>query len=903
MTFGIDDGEHERPGLLALAHGWVKWVALGLAGLAPFAYGSYPAWISGFVVAAYCVLGLGHVALCLCRGIDFFPVGRAVRLLSFALLLWLGALVCYDVFAGVEHGRTPALSVRELPYLFAFFSAAMFGASFGKRQSDAMRWIFFGVGVLLAALTFFQWLGWDIKTLKASGVDVANRPSGIFINPNRLAVMLSLCLAVGLSIFPGLIADAKTDPYGGSRRNLFKQCAVAVLLLTICSSLVLTLSRLTLICFGASLGIAAGIWTREQRRKRAQMEFWQLPLAERLQRGLLMGAPVLVIFAWAAWALSFGGQNLNARIYGSVEGLQRLDVVRLSPPLLIEHPWIGWGLGGFEAAFTGVQSAGLIGRWTRMHNDWLQVALECGWPAFVLVLLLTIFWLRDWWRKLRARGGVDASVSREWLEYLLPMTGCATALLCSIGDFPLRETSLAVVFFMLAGHLARSMPPAGGLAGSVGGKRPRLHFFQLGAAALPLAAGLSWSAFVSARNGLACANSPWRGQILFPPRAGTDLAAWERAIALDPGDPQLHYYLALAATQTPHAEAAVYELGLRHAEIAATLSPREYLIQWTAFTLAEKLERLELAAEFLQRAIALFPQDPRMHQDHGIFYLRRWVEPLQPGSFRRVEGLERALREFHWLLQHDLVSEEQLKNWMVGAGCTADEVSLLWQGDGPHEAVSRAKYNAEQGQWNIAEIELKLVHVPVEVPVDLPADLKGLAAGTWDNIWYYSLSGMVAFQKSEALDGIKRWTLALAAAPSQTLLEQRNLESYKQQASDFMVDQARTLPVEIVEKIALALATKLKEYPRFAYDLSLRLHVAGKFYSAEMLLRETAEKSEPLLRLRARNALLMGDEPAALEQAYRALQLADPGGDIKKWYSELILEVEARRRRRKEQGP
>ena len=104
-------------------------------------------------------------------------------------------------------------------------------------------------------------------------------------------------------------------------------------------------------------------------------------------------------------------------------------------------------------------------------------------------------------------------------------------------------------------------------------------------------------------------------------------------------------------------------------------------------------------------------------------------------------------------------------------------------------------------------------------------------------------------------------------------------------------------------KVALALATKLKEYPRFAYDLSLRLHVAGKFYSAEMLLRETAEKSEPLLRLRARNALLMGDEPAALEQAYRALQLADPGGDIKKWYSELILEVEARRRRRKEQGP
>ena len=894
MKFGINDGDGAQIGLLGLAHDWLKWLALGLAALTPFAYGSYPAWVSGFVVALFCILGLAHVVFCLCRGVEFFAAGVAVRRLSYLLLIWLAALVCYDVIAGLERGRVPAISVRELPYAFAFFSAALIGASFGKRQRAALLWVFLGSGALLSTLALVQWLGWDVKTLSASNIDTAHRPTGVFISPNRLAVMLSLSLSTGLAIFLGLLASAKTSRYDKFKRNWVMPCIVAALLLVICGSLVLTLSRLTLMSYGLCLGIAAWIWAREQRRRQLELGIGQLSQAGRVQHGLLVGAPVLVIFAWAAWTLSFGGENLNERIHGSHESMQRLDVLRLSPTLLLQHPWAGWGLGGFEPAFTGVQKAGLIGRWTRMHNDWLQMALECGWPAFALLLLLTAFWLRDWWRNFSSLTGENTTVSRAWLEQLIPMTGCGTVLLCSIGDFPLRETSLALIFFMLAGLLGRvAQAAAGGAAGATEKNLQRNYFksLKLGVVALPLAAGLGWSAFVAGRNGLACARSPWLGQLLFPPKAGTDLAAWERAIAIDPGDPQLHYYLSLAATQTPHAEAVVYEKGLQHADIAAALSPREYLIQWTAFTLAEKLNRLELADEYLQRAIALFPQDPRMHQDHGIFYLRRWVEPLQPGSFRRDEGVQRAMQEFHWLLRRELVSEDQLMNWMVGAGCTPDEVSKLWEGEGPHECVSRAKYNAEQDQWDIAERELKSL------------EMTWHTAGTWDSIWYHTLSGTVLFQKSENVAGIEKWDVALAAVPCKTVTEQRTQERIKQQAADFMTAQARSMSVAAVEQMALALAPKLKEYPIFARQLGLQLYESGKNYSAERLLRETAGKLEPLIRLRAMNALQMGDEPAALEHAYTALQLADSRSDVKQWYAGFILEVEARRRRRKEKGP
>ncbi len=439
------------------------YVSLAAVSVAPLFYGSYPQWISGFAVAAVCALGCAYICLAPISGARFFPVPRSVLLVSILSLAWLGAMVARDAFLGTAAGRFPALSVRTLPYGFAFLSAGMLGAGFGTpRRLKTLLSVFTGVGFVLAALAIVESLGWDVKNFKPS---VAQRPSGIFISPNRLAVMLSLCLSCGLGLF---LATFK-EPESGmieNRRRLARQAALALALAAMGTAIAYSLSRLTIASFGLGLGIAALIWTWQALRAQGGSEgpaFRDLPLSERIQRGVLFAVPVLVMLAWGVVTFGISGSMLKKRIdeFGVVEADSRWVVVTGSLKLY-DAPGaklFGRGLGAFEPLYTAIQPAALNigdlpGRWSRMHSDWAQLALEGGLPALALVLALTGAWAWEWWRRLWLAQG--AREPEPLGLRLAPMVGVFTVAACSVADFPLRETGMALAFFFLAGALIRT---------------------------------------------------------------------------------------------------------------------------------------------------------------------------------------------------------------------------------------------------------------------------------------------------------------------------------------------------------------------------------------------------------------------------------------------------------------
>ena len=86
------------------------------------------------------------------------------------------------------------------------------------------------------------------------------------------------------------------------------------------------------------------------------------------------------------------------------------------------------------------------------------LALEAGLPAIVFALALTFFWFRAWLRNLR--GESASRVEVPLILQLVPLSGIVTVLICTAADFPLREPSLAFIFFFLAGALARAPSPS-----------------------------------------------------------------------------------------------------------------------------------------------------------------------------------------------------------------------------------------------------------------------------------------------------------------------------------------------------------------------------------------------------------------------------------------------------------
>lgn len=109
-------------------------------------------------------------------------------------------------------------------------------------------------------------------------------------------------------------------------------------------------------------------------------------LYQRLSRAFAINTIALGMLILAAW-VPFYWVDMIMSLINSIN--PRLDIWRGAWPLLGVHPWRGLGMGTFHIYYAATRSEFYSGGFYA-HNDFLQLAIEMGFPCVLALLALII---------------------------------------------------------------------------------------------------------------------------------------------------------------------------------------------------------------------------------------------------------------------------------------------------------------------------------------------------------------------------------------------------------------------------------------------------------------------------------------------------------------------------------
>lgn len=445
----------------------IFWLLIALVCLAPLPFGADRPWASS-------LLGLWVGMLLAARALDVArkrgPSGLSGRLdlalaLVFGLLvLWLLVQVspltpaawhhpAWDQAAGAlgaaprgaialapEHGITTLM--RIVSYAGVFWLALHYGA----READAriMAWSLALAGFAYAAYGLLMELGGYDLVLWYPKWTFRGYVTATFVARATYATYAALGLVVSLAL---MLETLRRIGSGGSLRTTlvglaeagFAPWLLTAILATQGTALLLAGSRGGLIA--AAAGVTAALVTFGMTRL-ARRRTWVTASVATVLAGLML--------------LSFSGQTVMKRFTAFAEPGQetaeggdfgRAAVFELTARSISKQPLAGTGLGSFPGVFFAERDAGFGASpktYRRVHNTYLEVALEMGLPAFAVLLLLLATLLA-----LCLRG---VMVRRRAVYY--PCMGVAATVLVavhSLVDFSMQVPGVAVTYFFLMG--------------------------------------------------------------------------------------------------------------------------------------------------------------------------------------------------------------------------------------------------------------------------------------------------------------------------------------------------------------------------------------------------------------------------------------------------------------------
>jgi O-antigen ligase len=210
--------------------------------------------------------------------------------------------------------------------------------------------------------------------------------------------------------------------------------------------------------------------------------------AIRSRAGITLFAPVMVISLLAVW-IAAGRGRPGVRLLslvGSVGAALTIVAVMALPPILERFDtgdapevrferWpliaetaqtylpLGSGIGSFDAVYRSVEPIEELDStyFNQAHNDYLETWLEAGWLGVGVLLAFLIWYARRCWRAWASPPSREGDLQRA------ASIGIGVLILHSIGDYPLRTTTLAVVLALCCGLLE--------LAGRTGQDRTRVR--------------------------------------------------------------------------------------------------------------------------------------------------------------------------------------------------------------------------------------------------------------------------------------------------------------------------------------------------------------------------------------------------------------------------------------------
>lgn len=196
--------------------------------------------------------------------------------------------------------------------------------------------------------------------------------------------------------------------------------------------------------------------------------------AIRSRAGITLFVPVMGASALAAWIAAGRGRPKPGLLLllGSLGAALTVVAVLALPPILARFDtqgapegrfdrWplvaetaqtylpLGTGIGSFDAVYRSVEPLQELDStfFNQAHNDYLETWLEAGWLGIGVIVAFFVWYFR------RCLSAWKAPVSREGDLQRAASIAIGVLLLHSIADYPLRTTTLAVVFALCCGLL------------------------------------------------------------------------------------------------------------------------------------------------------------------------------------------------------------------------------------------------------------------------------------------------------------------------------------------------------------------------------------------------------------------------------------------------------------------
>lgn len=272
--------------------------------------------------------------------------------------------------------------------------------------------------------------------------------TGSFVSRNHLAGFLELCLAVGIGLLIAQLSKHNNHNWKQHTRDFFTamlsaKARLRIALAIMVVALVLTHSRMGNSAFFISLTITGCIalaisWIRLSRKRRSLRH-------SRRSRSLLVLLVSLFIIDVAIVGAWFGVDKVVERMeQTNLEKENRGIVVRDVQPMLTDFWLTGSGGGSFYSTFPSYQSKEVGMFYDNAHNDYLQFAIEQGFPALACLAYVVLFCaycsLKAMWQR--------QSVFFRGMAFISLM-GILSLMIHSLVDFNLQIPSNASYFMVV----------------------------------------------------------------------------------------------------------------------------------------------------------------------------------------------------------------------------------------------------------------------------------------------------------------------------------------------------------------------------------------------------------------------------------------------------------------------
>lgn len=256
--------------------------------------------------------------------------------------------------------------------------------------------------------------------------------AGFFANRNHYAALL--CAAIPLSL-AWAIHFANSRVHGWRLRALAAGLLPVLLLLGAAMSLSRAGAVLAMVAFGSSLLL---------------LDFGSVRTSRPAARHVMLGIGLVAVILVANYALL----GLMSRFLSAPTEEGRGQIWEITQSAAAAMFPAGAGFGTFQTVYRWFDRPEAIIPYAyvnRAHNDWLELLLEAGLPALIVIALFLWWFARSAWRVWRAEAGeethFDLKLARAASLSILVL------LLHSFVDYPLRTLAVQATFAFLCALL------------------------------------------------------------------------------------------------------------------------------------------------------------------------------------------------------------------------------------------------------------------------------------------------------------------------------------------------------------------------------------------------------------------------------------------------------------------